>query len=107
MSKNKKENSKNYIPGLKISVAEVMAIQATFKSWSKLWKKEYKKSGLYSKDAVDKVFEDLFLKKKLFSRILKAKNEWVNQLDTELNQYQNKLAWNIRFMKGSTMIGRG
>ncbi len=40
-------------------------------------------------------------------RILKSKNEWINQLDSELLQLQNKLAWNIRFMKGSQKIGRG
>ena len=42
-------------------------------------------------------------------RILKSKNLWVDQLDTEVMQLQNKLAWNIRFMNGSvnTGIGRG
>ena len=39
-------------------------------------------------------------------RILKSKNEWIDQLDTEILQLQNKLAWNIRFMKGSSNIGR-
>lgn len=40
-------------------------------------------------------------------RILKSKNEWVDQLDTEVLQLQNKLSWNIRFMNGSKTIGRG
>lgn len=40
-------------------------------------------------------------------RVLNAKNKWVDQLDTEILQLQNKLAWNIRFMSGSTNIGRG
>jgi len=40
-------------------------------------------------------------------RVLKAKDSWVDQLDTEILQLQNKLAWNIRFMNGSQMIGRG
>ena len=40
-------------------------------------------------------------------RILSAKNKWVDQLDSELLQLQNKLAWNIRFMSSSTNIGRG
>lgn len=34
------------------------------------------------------------------SSALKAKNEWLNQLDREILQYQNKLAWNIRMLKG-------
>ena len=40
-------------------------------------------------------------------RILKAKNEWVDQLDSEIYNYQNRLAWQIRFMGGSKFIGRG
>lgn len=40
-------------------------------------------------------------------RVLKSKNLWVDQLDTEILQLQNKLAWNIRFMNGSQKIGRG
>lgn len=40
-------------------------------------------------------------------RILKSKNLWVDQLDTEIMQLQNKLAWNIRFMNGSVNIGIG
>jgi len=40
-------------------------------------------------------------------RILKSKNAWVDQLDTEILQLQNKLSWNIRFMNGSQKIGRG
>ena len=40
-------------------------------------------------------------------RILKSKNEWVNQLDSEIYNYQNRLAWQIRFMNGSSKLGRG
>lgn len=40
-------------------------------------------------------------------KILTSKNKWVDQLDTEVLQYQNRLAWIIRFMGGSRMIGRG
>lgn len=40
-------------------------------------------------------------------RILRAKNAWIDQLDSEVLQLQNKLAWNIRFMNGSKNIGRG
>lgn len=40
-------------------------------------------------------------------RILKAKNEWVDQLDSEIYNYQNRLAWQICFMGGSKFIGRG
>lgn len=40
-------------------------------------------------------------------RILNSKNKWVDQLDSEVLQLQNKLSWNIRFMGGSRNIGRG
>ena len=40
-------------------------------------------------------------------KVLTSKNKWVDQLDTEVLQYQNRLAWIIRFMGGSRMIGRG
>ncbi len=40
-------------------------------------------------------------------RILRSKNEWIDQLDSEILQLQNRLAWNIRFMSGSQNIGRG
>ena len=40
-------------------------------------------------------------------RVLNSKNKWVDSLDTEILQFQNKLAWNIRFMSSSTNIGRG
>lgn len=40
-------------------------------------------------------------------KILTSKNAWINQLDSEVLQYQNRLAWMIRFMDGSRMIGRG
>lgn len=39
-------------------------------------------------------------------KVLKAKNQWIDQLDTEILQLQNKLAWNIRFMSSSSIIGR-
>ena len=34
------------------------------------------------------------------SSALRAKNIWVEQLDEEIMQYQNKLAWNIRISNG-------
>lgn len=34
------------------------------------------------------------------SSALRAKNIWVEQLDEEIMQYQNKLAWNIRMSNG-------
>lgn len=40
-------------------------------------------------------------------RILRAKNAWIEQLDSEIYNYQNRLAWQIRFMGGSKFIGRG
>ena len=40
-------------------------------------------------------------------RVLKSKNAWVDQLDNEVLQLQTKLAWNIRFMRGSQKIDRG
>lgn len=33
------------------------------------------------------------------SNVLRAKNSWIDQLDEEILQYQNKLAWNIRMSK--------
>lgn len=33
------------------------------------------------------------------SNALRAKDSWIDQLDTEILQYQNKLAWNIRMAK--------
>lgn len=40
-------------------------------------------------------------------RILRSKNEWIDQLDAEIYNYQNRLAWQIRFMSGSSKLGRG
>lgn len=40
-------------------------------------------------------------------RILNSKDKWISQLDDEMSSMQNKLSWNIRFMKGSQNIGRG
>lgn len=40
-------------------------------------------------------------------RILNSKNNWVNQLDTEICTYTGKLSWQIRFMSGSRRLGRG
>ena len=41
------------------------------------------------------------------NRILDSKNEWIDQLDSEIFQLQNRLAWMIRFTGSSTNIGRG
>lgn len=35
------------------------------------------------------------------SAILNSKNNWINQLDSEVLQLQNKLSWQIRFAKGN------
>ena len=35
------------------------------------------------------------------SKILDSKNDWINQLDSEILQMENKLAWQIRFAKGN------
>lgn len=40
-------------------------------------------------------------------RILKAKNEWIAQLNEEIATYQSRLGWMIRFMRGSSYLGRG
>ena len=40
-------------------------------------------------------------------RILKAKNEWIAQMNEEIATYQGRLAWMIRFMRGSSYLGRG
>lgn len=40
-------------------------------------------------------------------KILNSKNKWIDQLDNEVMQYQNRLAWIIRFMDGSSQLGRG
>lgn len=40
-------------------------------------------------------------------KILRSKNEWIDQLDAEIYNYQNRLAWQIRFMNGSQRLGRG
>lgn len=53
------------------------------------------------------IMQDSDFKLKGNDGVLKSKNAWIDQLDTEVLQLQNKLAWNIRFMKGSSNIGRG
>lgn len=40
-------------------------------------------------------------------RILKAKNEWIDQMNEEIATYQSRLGWMIRFMRGSSYLGRG
>ena len=40
-------------------------------------------------------------------RILRAKNEWIKQMDEEIATYQSRLGWMIRFMRGSSYLGRG
>lgn len=41
------------------------------------------------------------------SKLLTAKNAWIDQLDTETFQMQNRLAWSIRFTQSTTRLGRG
>ena len=40
-------------------------------------------------------------------RILNSKNNWIDQLDNEVFQMQNRLAWTVRFTATATNIGRG
>ena len=40
-------------------------------------------------------------------RILSSKNQWVDQLHTEVLRIQNRLAWSIRFTGSATNLGRG
>lgn len=53
------------------------------------------------------VLQDSDFKLNANSRSLDSKNAWITQLDSEILQFQNRLAWNIRFMRGSTNLGRG
>ena len=53
------------------------------------------------------VLQDSDFKLTSNASILNSKNKWIDQLDSEILQHQNRLAWNIRFMKGSMNIGRG
>lgn len=41
------------------------------------------------------------------SSMLRENNGWVRQLDMEVNEKQNKLAWIIRFGQSNSYIGRG
>lgn len=41
------------------------------------------------------------------SAITRSKNEWVNQLDTEIHNLQNRLSWSIRFAGSSLVTGIG
>lgn len=41
------------------------------------------------------------------NRILDSKNAWIDQLDAEVFQLQNRLAWTIRFTGSASNIGRG
>ena len=40
-------------------------------------------------------------------KLLRSKNEWIDQLDFEITQLTTKLGWSLRFMQGSSTIGRG
>ena len=53
------------------------------------------------------VLQDSDFKLTSNASILTSKNKWIDQLDWEILQHQNRLAWNIRFMNGSANIGRG
>lgn len=48
---------------------------------------------------IQNILTDTDFKLHSSSAALKAKNEWVAQLDAEILQYQNKLAWNLRMLK--------
>lgn len=41
------------------------------------------------------------------SKILNAKNTWLEQIEHEITQYTNQLAWTIRFAGGSLNPGLG
>lgn len=56
---------------------------------------------------IENILQDSDFKISGNDRFLKAKNSWIDQLDREITQLQNRLAWTIRFMRGSTNIGRG
>ena len=53
------------------------------------------------------IMQDTDFKLMSNDRILNSKNNWIDQLDQELFQLQNRLAWTIRFGYTSTNIGRG
>lgn len=40
-------------------------------------------------------------------RLLNAKNSWIDQLITEINTYENRLSWAIRFTNSARRLGRG
>lgn len=53
------------------------------------------------------IMQDTDFKLMSNDKILNAKNKWIDQLDDEVFQMQNRLAWTIRFAGSATNIGRG
>lgn len=53
------------------------------------------------------IMQDTDFKLMSNDKILSSKNKWLDQIDKEVMQYQNRLAWIIRFMGGSRNLGRG
>lgn len=93
--------NKNTVSGNALIMGEIKDILARL--LVKAWAEEERNLLL----DIRNIMQDSDFKLNGNDRVLKAKNSWVDQLDTEILQLQNKLAWNIRFMSGSTHIGRG
>lgn len=56
---------------------------------------------------IKNIMQDTDFKLMSNDRILNAKNKWIDQLDDEVFQMQNRLAWSIRFAGSATNLGRG
>ena len=93
--------NKNTKGGNSLIVGEIKDILARLlvKSWA-----ENERNLLTD---IRNVLQDSDFKLTSNASILTSKNKWIDQLDWEILQHQNRLAWNIRFMKGSMNIGRG
>lgn len=53
---------------------------------------------------IQNILNDTDFKLHPASNALRAKNEWISQLDQEVLQYQNKLAWNIKMFNQNSNI---
>lgn len=93
--------NRNTSAGNNLIIEEIKGILARLlvKSWA-----ESERNELLD---IRNIMQDSDFKLTGNDKILKTKNQWIDQLDSEILQLQNKLAWNIRFMNGSTNIGRG
>lgn len=93
--------NKNTVSGNALIIGEIKDILARL--LIKAWAEEERNLLL----DIRNIMQDSDFKITGNDKILNSKNKWVDQLDTEILQLQNKLAWNIRFMSGSANIGRG